>query len=54
MEKAEITDLYQASYLLLNGCNLEGVECIPLSGSLGCKLCFTGPNLDILSQAWFE
>ena len=54
METAEITDLYQASYLLLNGCNLESVECIPLAGNLGCKLCFTGPNLDTLSQAWFE
>lgn len=54
METVEITDLYQASYYLVNGCSLQAVECIPLSGTLGCRISFAGPQLEDLGRTWYE
>ncbi len=49
-----VTDLYQASYLLMNGCELSGVECVPTGGSLSCRMSFRGPRLEECLDAWFE
>lgn len=54
LEKAEVTDLYQASYLLVNGCELVGIECIPTGGALSCRMSFTGPALSQLTQSWWD
>ena len=45
MEHADVTDLYEAAYLVTEGCRVEGVRCIPLSSSVGCCLSISGLSL---------
>lgn len=54
MDSVSVTDLYQASFLLLNGCDLTGVECIPLTGSVACTMTFSGQRVSDLVDAWFD
>ena len=54
METEAITDLYQASYYLLNGCEIISVACIPTGGTSSCQIVLQGSNLTDLAQAWFE
>ena len=54
MDSVSVTDLYQASFLLMNGCELTGVECIPMTGSLACRMTFAGPGVALLIDAWFD
>jgi hypothetical protein len=48
MRTAHVTDLYEAAYLILSGCTIEEVSCIPVSESLSCRMTFSG---DALSDA---
>ncbi len=52
--ETEISDLYHASFLLLSGCSLEGVRCIPTGGALSCLLSFQGDKVDELTEAWLN
>jgi len=54
METVQITDLYQASYLLLSGCELTGIECIPTGGAVSCRMSFQGQSLAELTQSWWD
>jgi hypothetical protein len=54
METAQITDLYQASYFLLSGCELVGIECIPTGGAISCRISFRGERLEELTQQWWD
>ena len=45
MECAEVSDLYEAAYLVVEGCQIEAVRCIPLSKSLGCSFSFSGEGV---------
>jgi hypothetical protein len=54
METAQITDLYQASYFLLSGCELTGIECIPTGGAISCRISFRGARLEELTQEWWD
>jgi len=54
MDSVSVTDLYQASYLLLNGCALTSVECIPMTGSIACRMTFSGSGVASLVDAWFD
>jgi hypothetical protein len=45
MHTAHITDLYEAAYLILSGCTVEEVSCIPVSESLSCRMTFSGDAL---------
>jgi hypothetical protein len=54
MDRVGVTDLYQASWLLLNGCELTGIECIPTGGSISCRLSFVGERLAELQDKYFE
>src|SRR6266542_3440137 len=54
METAELTDLYQASYYLLNGCEILGVACIPAGMGTSCRIAVQGANLTALAQDWFD
>lgn len=54
METADVTDLYQASYLLLAGCVLTGIECIPTGGVISCRLRFQGDGLQRLLDTWWD
>jgi hypothetical protein len=52
MERVEVTDLYEAAYLVLKGCRLEEVACIPLSSSIACKFAFSGESLGRDQEAY--
>jgi hypothetical protein len=54
METVEVTDLYQASYYLLSGCEITGVECIRAGKGTSCRLTVQGANLATLASDWFE
>lgn len=54
METAEVTDLYQASYYLMNGCAILAVDCIPTGKVSNCRIMMQGSNLTDLAQDWFE
>ena len=45
MEQEEVTDLYEAAWLVVEGCRIEGVRCIPLSKSVGCSFTVSGEGL---------
>lgn len=45
MESVEVTDLYEAAYLVTEGGRVEGVRCIPLASSVGCCLTISGASL---------
>ena len=54
METAEVSDLYQASFYLLSGCEILGVECIPAGKGTSCRILVRGRELTRLETAWFE
>jgi hypothetical protein len=54
MECAELTDLYEAAYLVTEGCRIEGVQCIPLSRSLGCCITVSGEDVGRKREAFQE
>jgi hypothetical protein len=54
METMEVSDLYQASYYLLSGCQIMGIECIPAGTGTSCRIVIRGRDLERLEQAWFE
>jgi hypothetical protein len=45
MESVDVTDLYEAAYLVAEGGRICGVQCIPLSRSVGCSITITGEEL---------
>ncbi len=53
LPQVDITDLYLASYLLLNGCRLIEVQCIPTGGTVSCRLLFSGTELPGLEDDFF-
>ena len=53
MHTADVTDLYEAAYLILAGCTLEEVSCIPVSESLSCTMTFSGPALAKAQDEFF-
>ena len=52
MERVEVTDLYEAAYLLTEGGRVEGVRCIPLSASVGCCVIVSGPSLSPIRETF--
>lgn len=54
MDSADVTDLYQAAYLVLKGCSLAAVECIPTGGSVSCRMTFSGDNLSSAQDEYFS
>jgi hypothetical protein len=52
MHSATVTDLYEAAYLILSGCNLEEVTCIPVSESLSCRMVFSGPGVETAERVF--
>lgn len=53
MESVDVTDLYQASYLILQGCTLKAIECIPTGGSLSCRMTFSGADVPQAQDDYF-
>lgn len=54
MEQLEVTDLYEAAYLVASGGRIEGVKCIPLSSSVGCGFTITGNGLREQQEAFHQ
>ena len=54
MESVEISDLYEAAWLLTEGCRIEGVRCIPLSRSVGCSFEVCGEGIGKKREAFHE
>jgi hypothetical protein len=54
MGHAEVTDLYEAAYLVTEGCRVEGVRCIPLSSSVGCCLVISGSSLTLKRETFHK
>lgn len=54
MSEKAVTDLYEAAYLVCNGCRIEEVECIQVSGSLACRFTFSGSNLAELEEMFYK
>ena len=54
METIGVTDLYEAAFLLLNKCHFTGVECIPMTGTLGCSLGFANDEDIAYFQEQFQ
>jgi len=50
----EVTDLYEAAYLISEGCRIEGVRCIPLSMSMGCSFTVSGEGIGGKREAFQE
>ena len=53
MHSATVTDLYEAAYLLLSGCTIEEVSCIPVSESLSCRLTVSGAGLEAAQDEFY-
>ncbi len=53
-ERADVTDLYQAAYLVVRGGRLEAVECIPVGGALSCRMSFSGAELEAAQDEYFS
>ena len=51
---AEVADLYEAAYLVTEGCRIEGVRCIPLSKSVGCSFTVSGEGIEAKREAFQE
>lgn len=53
METVAVTDFYHASYLLLSGCALTGIECNPVGvKSIVCTMYFSGQNVAVCNENW--
>jgi hypothetical protein len=53
MPSVTVTDLYEAAYLILSGCSLEEVTCIPVSESLSCRMVFSGAGLEAAQETFW-
>ena len=54
MQYKSVTDMYEAAWLVANECQIEGVECIPLSEGLTCRFEFSGSNLGFLEELFLK
>ena len=59
IESVEVTDLYEAAYLVTEGGRVEGVRCIPLSSSsavskaaVGCCVTIAAPSLTLKRETF--
>lgn len=54
MNRIETSDSYHASYLVINGVELAGVECVSIANEVSCKLIFSGPSVLELTEQFFN
>lgn len=47
-------DLYEGSYYLLNGCELEAIEGLKVNGSVTCRLTLSGVSLNTLQLTYLQ
>jgi hypothetical protein len=54
MEILEVSDLYEAAYLLVKGGRIEAVACIPVSAGAGCIFTVRGEGLRDAQEEYLE
>ncbi|MBA7698279.1 hypothetical protein ES703_106956 [subsurface metagenome] len=47
-------DLYEGSYYLIGGCELEAIEGVKVNGAITCRLTFSGDNLNKLQLTYLQ
>lgn len=47
-------DLYEGSFYLLGGCELEAIEGFKVDGAITCRLTFSGDNLNTLQITYLQ
>ena len=47
-------DLYEGTYYLLGGCELEAIEGLKLNGEITCRMSFTGSQLEPLQLVYLQ
>ena len=52
-ESISTTDLYEATFYLLGGCELLGIEATRVNGGVSCRLSFSGAQLSELQAEYF-
>ena len=50
----QTTDLYEASYYLLEGCSIDCIQCLVVNGKALSQFSFGGRNLPRLQLNWFQ
>ena len=53
-DQVSTCDLYEGTYYLLNGCELEAIEGLRVNGKLTCRMNFTGENLTQLQLSYLQ
>jgi len=54
MDTVTTFDLYEGSYYLLGGCELEAIEGLKVNGTLTCRMSFTGEKLVQLQLSYLN
>jgi len=54
MNIVSTSDLYEASYYLINGCTLEGVETLQLGSKTVCQMSFKGQEIYNLREVYLR
>ena len=53
-DQVSTCDLYEGTYYLLNGCELEAIEGLRVNGKLTCRMNFTGEKLTQLQLSYLQ
>ncbi len=52
-DRVSTTDLYESTYYLMSGCELEGIAAEKVNGTISCRLTFRGEKLTVLQREYF-
>ena len=50
----ETSDLYEASFYLVNGCALTAITAHPTGGAIRCRMTFTGAGIEALQVTYLH
>ena len=53
-DQVSTCDLYEGTYYLLNGCELEAIEGLKVNGAITCRLTFSGDELNRLQLSYLQ
>ena len=54
VETVITTDLYESTYYLLAGCELESIEGLRINGKITCRFSFRSPRIPQLQMEYFH
>ncbi len=53
-DQVSTCDLYEGTYYLLNGCELEAIEGLKVNGAITCRLTLSGDELNRLQLSYLQ